>query len=71
MKTAWDTDYTNKTPPKHFGWKKCLSPTALKIRKYLLNVHKLGGAHHQCVNNHYSKFEYKLMNTVGVIDYTN
>ena len=45
--------------------KKCLSSTALKTRKYLLNVHKMGGAHHQCVNNHYAKFEYKGMNTVG------
>ena len=25
----------------------------------------------QCVNNHYEKFEYKGMNTVGVTDYTN
>ena len=31
----------------------------------------MGGAHHQCVNNHYAKFEYKVMNTVGVTDYTN
>ena len=29
------------------------------------------GAHLQCVNNHYAKFEYKVMNTVGVTDYTN
>ena len=42
-----------------------------KNKKYLLNVHKMGGVHHQCVNNHYAKFEYKVMNTVGVIDYTN
>ena len=33
--------------------------------------HKTGGAHLQCVNNHYAKFEYKGMNTVGVTDYTN
>ena len=52
-------------------WKKCLSSTALKIRKYLSNVHKMGGAHHQYVNNHYAKFEYKVVNTVGVTDYTN
>ena len=51
--------------------KKCLSSTALKIRKYLLNVHKMGGAHHKCVNSHYAKFEYKVMSTVGVTDYTN
>ena len=31
----------------------------------------MGGAHHQWVNNHYAKFEYKVMNTVGVTDYTN
>ena len=42
-----------------------------KMEKYLLNVHKMGGAHLQCVNNHYAKFEYKVMNTVGVTDYTN
>ena len=32
---------------------------------------KIKGAHLQCVNNHYAKFEYKVMNTVGVTDYTN
>ena len=42
-----------------------------KMRKYLSNVHKVGGAHFQCVNNHYAKFEYKGMKTVGVTDYTN
>ena len=51
--------------------KKCLSSTALKIRKYLLNVQKMVGAHLQCVNNHHAKFEYKVMNTVRDIDYTN
>ena len=25
------------------------------MRKYLSNVHKIGGAHLQCVNNHYAK----------------
>ena len=29
-------------------------------------MQKIGGAHLQCVNNHYAKFEYKGMNTVGV-----
>ena len=33
--------------------------------------HKIRGAHLQCVNNHYAKFEYKGMNAVGVTDYTN
>ena len=39
--------------------------------KYLLNVHKMGGAHLQCVSNHYVKYEYKGMNSVGATDYTN
>ena len=42
-----------------------------KMRKYLSNVHKIGGAHLQCVNNHCAKFEYKGMKSVGVTDYTN
>ena len=38
---------------------KCLSSTPLKKkRKYLSNVYKIGGAHLQCVNNHYAKFQY-------------
>ena len=41
------------------------------MRKYLSNVHKIGGAHLQYVNNHYAKFEYKRLKTVGVTDYTN
>ena len=41
------------------------------MRKNLWNMHKIGGAHLQCVNNHCEKFEYKGMNTVGVTDYTN
>ena len=40
--------------------------------KYLLNVKKMKGAPHlQCVNNHYEKFAYKVMKTLGVPDYTN
>ena len=34
MKTALVTDYTNKTPPKHFGWEKMAkfsSPNNKKI----------------------------------------
>ena len=32
---------------------------------------KIGGTHLQCVNNHYVKFEYKIMKAVGVTDCTN
>ena len=71
MNTVGVTDYTNKAPPKHVGRKKCQSSTLVKNgKKYLFNVHKIK-AHLQCVNNHYAKFEYKVMNTVGVTDYTN
>ena len=28
------------------------------------------GAHPRCLNNHYARFEYKEMETVGVTDYT-
>ena len=34
MKTVGVTDCTNQTPPKHFGWKKCLSSTPVKMWKY-------------------------------------
>ena len=57
MKTVGVTDYTNQTLPTHYGWKKCLSPTPVKMRKYLSNVHKIEGAHLQYVNSHYAKFE--------------
>ena len=40
-------------------------------KEKIMNVHKIEGAHLQCVNNHYAKFEYKGMNTVGVTDNTN
>ena len=39
--------------------------------KKMKQFHKIGDAHLQCVNNHYAKFEYKGINTVGVTDYTN
>ena len=42
-----------------------------EMRKKKWNVNKIDGAHVQCVNNDYAKFEYKGMNTVGVTDYTN
>ena len=68
MKTVGVTDCTNQTPPKHFGSK---FNTPQKMRFFLSNVHKIGGEHLQCVNNHYAKFEYKGLKTVRVIDYTN
>ena len=70
METVGVTDYTNQTPPMHFGLKKCLSSTPVKMLKYLSTVHKIGSAHLQCMNNHYAKFEYKGMKTIWITDYT-
>ena len=44
--------------------------TLQKLKKYSLDVHKMGDANLQCVNNHYAKFDYKGMDTVGATDYT-
>ena len=35
------------------------------MKKYFSNVHKIRGAHLQCMDNHLAKFEYKGMKTVG------
>ena len=64
------TDCTNQTPAKHFGWKTYLSSTSLKKMR-ISNVHKIGGAHLQCVTNHFAKFLHKAMKSVGVTVYTN
>ena len=56
---------------KHVGWKKCLSLTPIKVREKIRNVHKIRGAHFQCMNNYYTKFECKGNNTIGVTDFTN
>ena len=33
MNTIGVTDYTSLAPPKHCGWKKCLSSTPIKNEK--------------------------------------
>ena len=72
MKTVGATDYTNETHPKAFQMENNVQVQhPSKIRKYLSNVHKKEGAHLQCENNHYAKFENKAMKTVGVTNYTN
>ena len=61
MKTFGGTDYTNQTPPTHFRWLKMpIRSTPVKNK----NVHKIGGAHLQCMNNQYAKFVYKGMKTI-------
>ena len=51
---------------------KYLGSTPIKNeKKTTKQSHNIGGAHLQCVNNHYAKFEYNRMNTVEVKDYTN
>ena len=34
-------------------------------------MHKIGGAHLQCVNNHYAKFETQTRHPLGISDETN
>ena len=54
---------------KAFQWIKCLSSTALKIRNYLSNVHKIKGTHVQCMNNVFAKLdikEWKLLNLLQI-----
>ena len=58
LKTAGVTDYTNQTPPKHFGCKK-VSKFNSKIRKYFSNAHKIRGAYLICMEYDYAKFEKK------------
>ena len=48
------------------GKKRPSSTCFKKVKKKLRNVHKIEGAHLQCVNNHYAKFEYEGLNTVRV-----
>ena len=75
MNTLEVTDYTNLAPLKCCrrteGRENCLSSTPIKNEKKIKQPHKIVNAYLQCVNNHYAKFEYKGMNTVGVTDYTN
>ena len=71
MKTVGVTGYTKQTPSKHLECKK-MSSRPPKMKKNICEMcTKKNGAHLQCVNNHYVKFEYKGMKTVGVTDYTN
>ena len=71
MKTAGVIYCINQTPLRISDRKKFYVQHPSKMRKYLSNVHKIGGAHLQCVNNHYAKIENKEIKTVGVTDYTN
>ena len=69
MKTFGVTDYTNLAPlyccRQTDRWGKCLGSTPIKNeKKTMKQSHKTKGAHLQCVNNHYAKFEYKGINTV-------
>ena len=70
MKTAGVTDYTNQTQVfRKDKISKFNRPK--KIRKYLSNVHKIGGAHVPYLNNHYANNENFRMKPFGSTDYTN
>ena len=69
MKTFGVTDYTNLAPLKCCGQMGKMSK--FNTHQNRENKMKQLGAYLQCVNNHYTKFGYQGMNTVGVTDYTN
>ena len=70
-KTFWSYRLHKPDTLLAFYRKKCLSSRPQKWRKKSWNVHKIVGAHLQCIDNHYAKIWYKGMKTVGVTDCTN
>ena len=59
MKSVGATDYTNQTPSKHFGGKKCPSSTPLINEKILVKCaqNRWFTFSFQYVNNYYAKYE--------------
>ena len=57
------TDYTHITQCKHSKGGVEVIMSKFNTSKKLSNVHTIGGAHLQCVNNHNAKFEYIGMKT--------
>ena len=51
MKTVGVTDYTNLTPPMHFGRKKCLSSTPVKNEKIFIKCAQNG----RCTSSMYEQ----------------
>ena len=66
MKTVWS--YRLNKPDTPYAFRMI---NMSKFNTPLSNVHKMGGANLQCVNNHYAKLENKVMKTVAVTEYTN
>ena len=56
MKTLGSYNYTNQTS--------LITVQHPSMKKYCSNVHKVGGAHLQCMNSHYTKLEYKGIKTL-------
>ena len=67
MKSVWDRLHTHYVIQALQRWCDVIMS---KFKNILSNVHKIQGAHVQCVNNHNGKFEYKGMKTAWVTDYT-
>ena len=70
LETFGVTDYTNQTPSKHFGWKKCLSSTPPMNEKIFMKCAQNRKCTSSMCEHHYTKFEYKTMKTFGVTNYT-
>ena len=60
MKTIGSYRLHKPDTPYAFGMEKISKVnTPKKLRKYLSNVHKIEGAHLQCLNNHYANLNVK------------
>ena len=59
MKTVGVTDYKKQTPPTHFRCKNIFSSTPVSNKKIFIKCAQMGGAHLQCVTNHYGKLNIK------------
>ena len=70
MKTAGVSDYTNKTPHKHFEWIKSPCPPAV-INKKISNKCAQNRRCTSSMNNHHAKFNIKKLNFFGGTDCTN
>ena len=51
------TGYTKQAPKSVGDVKDVLVQLLKNMREYISKLQKIGGAHLQCVNNHYTKFE--------------
>ena len=57
MKNVGVTDYSNQTPPTHFGWKKCLSSIPVKNVKIFIKC----AQNRRCTSSMYEQLLGKVL----------